>query len=565
MPERGHRRTWRLAGTVVLVAFCLAATKTGAQQLPATTDPGRLQERFEREPETKRGIDLPEFGVGREGVPDTLKTIRVTIASVRIEGAHAIPEGQLQARIRGYLGHEIAGADIFEMARVLTAAYRGAGYLLSYALVPPQTLVDGKLTLRVIEGYVAEVRIEGEPSLAAKLARIGEQIKASRPLNVSVLERYLLIANDLPGVKIRSVFSPSREPGAADLTMVATVDRLQGFASLDNYGSKYLGRNQLTVGATANQLFDAGSQLRILWAGSEHSSLSYGQLSFSQAVGREGFRIGASVSAAETRPGDTLKAFDIRGRAKAISLTLSYPFLRSRNSSLTGRGGFDRRHVVTDVLGVRIIDDEIRTLRFGGNYFALDALGGFNRLDLDLSRGIGGTRESDSLKSRADGDSRFGKLAFDYERVQPFGNNLSLTFGLGGQRASRALLSSEQFAIGGRRFGRAYEPAELVGDHGIAFRMEPAYRNAMPANPGVSYQAYGFYDAGKVWSEGRRMPGVPSARSLASAGFGLRVNAGTNFAMSLEAAWPLTRPIASYQSQGKGKSGRLLASLRMSF
>jgi hemolysin activation/secretion protein len=565
MTDRLPSQLARLAHPVVLFTAWVMALPAGAQQLPPSTDPGRLQERFGREPEPPRSIVLPEFGGGKEAVPDALKAIRVTISSVKLEGARAIPEEQLQARIRGYLGHEITGAEIFDMARVLTAAYRDAGYLLSYVLVPPQTLVDGKLMLRVIEGYVTAVRVEGDPSVTERLVRIGEKIQASRPLNVSDLERYLLIANDLPGVKIRSVFYPSHEQGAANLTLVATVESVQGFASLDTYGSKYLGTNQLTVSATVNQLPGAGSQIRFIGVGAGDSNLSYGQLSYSQAIGPEGLKIGASISDAVTRPGNILSAFDIRGHASAASLSLSYPLLRSRNSSLTGRAVFDQRHVTTDVLGVRTVEDNIHAVRFGAGYFALDALGGLNRLEADLSRGLGGTRESDSLKSRAEGDSRFGKFVFDYERVQPFSNDISLTLGLGGQRAGRALLSSEQFALGGRRFGRAYEPAELVGDHAFAFRLEPAWQGATHTDLRIGYQIYGFYDVGKVWSEGRELPGVPSTRSLASSGFGLRANLEKNTALAFEAAWPLTRPVASYQSQGQGKSGRLFASLTLSF
>ena len=56
-----------------------------------------------------------------------------------------------------------------------------------------------------------------------------------------------------------------------------------------------------------------------------------------------------------------------------------------------------------------------------------------------------------------------------------------------------------------------------------------------------------------------------NGRSLASAGFGTRLNLGGNFAATLEAAWPLTRQVASYVADGKGDDVRILGSLTVRF
>ena len=555
-------RWFRVPGVAVL-SLAAAAPASAQVQLPPQTDPGLIQRRLEPRRAPPRGVQLPEMRTGPGTVaPDAVKAVKVRLKEVRIEGATALPAEDLNARARAYLYREITGAEIFELARELTAMYRNAGYILSQVIVPPQSLGEAVLTLRVVEGYVAEVRVEADPALAGFLADVGEKIKASRPLRADALERYLLIASDLPGVQLRSVLSPSAVPGAADLTLIATRRKAEGYASLDNYGSKYLGPAQLTLSAAANQLLGAGDQLRLTGLSTGNSELGYGQLSYARAVGTEGLKLGAAFSRAATRPGDVLQPFDVRGRADTASASVAYPAWRTRNASAIARLVYDHRDVDTDVLGVRVIQDRIRALRAGLTFLALDRADGRNTFDLEYSKGLDGTRRDDPLKSRGGAEGRFAKVAFDYERAQRIGARGALTVGLGGQWTREPLLSSEQYYLGGRRFGRAYEPAELAGDRALAWRMEPAWLGGEGPR---AYQLYVFHDVGKVWyATDADAPSRP-AQSLASAGLGTRVSLDRNLSLGLEAAWPLTRPVASYQSSGHGDRVRFLGSIAWRF
>jgi len=553
---RGSGIVTRLLAAIACTAASCAALAQ-APQLPPTIDPGRIQDRLDA-PRVPRGAEIPELKGPQRDAPDDLKAVRVTLNSVRIEGASAEMAPRLQAQADGYVGREISVGEIFELARALTAVYRNAGYILSQVIVPPQSLSDGVLRLVVVEGYIASVRIEGESDARRTLAELGEKIKASRPLHAATLERYLLIANELPGVQLRSVLTPSQTPGAADLVLIASSKRVEGHVSLDNYGSRYLGTGQLGAGVAVNRL--AGDdQLRILATAAGDSEMGFGEIAYTRVLNSEGLRLGAGASTTHTRPGDALEPFEIRGRADTANLSLGYPFLRTRNSSVLGRALFDYRDIDTDILGARVIEDRIRALRLSLVWLQLDRLAGQNTLYLEASKGLGGTQADDPLKSRAGADGGFGKLSFDYERFQPLGANFGVTLGAGGQWTDEPLLSSEQFALGGRRFGRAYEPAEIVGDRALAARIEPAYFGRSAGVVG-NWQLYGFWDGGKVWYDdppGSQRP----PQSLASAGFGTRLFAGRNVSATLEAAWPLTRPVASRVADGEGNDPRILGSI----
>ncbi|MDO9360036.1 MAG: ShlB/FhaC/HecB family hemolysin secretion/activation protein [Polaromonas sp.] len=536
--------------------------------MPPAGDAGRLRERFEVQEPPATAPPAPEVNPPSPLVmPDSLRSVRVTLRNVRIEGSTVLPYGGLQARADSYTGREISGADVLALASELTVMIRNAGYILSLVVIPPQSLADGTLTLRVIEGYISGVTIRAGEGVSdhvrEALAAVGERIKGARPLDAALLERYLLIANDFPGLQLRSILAPSQVQGAADLTLVASIKTFEGFASVDNHGSKYLGPGQMLAGVTGNQLLGVNDQWRAIAVGTGNREMAYGQLSYSQVVTTEGLKLSATVSRARTQPGDVLRPFDVRGAADTTSLSASYPMLRSRNESVLARVAYDHSDIRTDILGSRVIEDRIRALRLGLSWRVMDRFDGQNVLDVDFSQGLGGTREADLLKSRAGAKGVFNKLSFDYERAQFFSASTSLALGVAGQWANTPLLSSEQYALGGRRYGRAYEPAELVGERALAFRIEPRYAGALDAPGFRSYQTFGFYDIGKVWRLGPTAAGVPRSQSLASAGVGVRLLLEKNMTASFEAALPLTKTVASERSEAKDI--RLLGSLMLRF
>ena len=52
--------------------------------------------------------------------------------------------------------------ELLEVCSKVTNLYRSKGYLTSYATVPPQRIVDGVATIRIVESKVGEINVEGE-------------------------------------------------------------------------------------------------------------------------------------------------------------------------------------------------------------------------------------------------------------------------------------------------------------------------------------------------------------------------------------------------------------------
>ena len=62
------------------------------------------------------------------------------------------------------IGKTVKVEKLYEAARIITDKYRKDGYFLSQALVPDQTIADGYYRIRIIEGYVSDVLIQGDGS-----------------------------------------------------------------------------------------------------------------------------------------------------------------------------------------------------------------------------------------------------------------------------------------------------------------------------------------------------------------------------------------------------------------
>ena len=112
------------------------------------------------------------------------------------------------------------------------------------------------------------------------------------------------------------------------------------------------------------------------------------------------------------------------------------------------------------------------------------------------------------------------------------------------QRAYTDLLSSELFSLGGDQFGRGFDPSEVVGDHGIAGKLELRYSVHQPFDGIQSLMVYGFHDAGYVLQK-TPVAGSPAKESLSSFGAGLRLFASPSLSGFVELAKPMQRDVAT--------------------
>lgn len=554
----------RFVHAVCLTGPMLFAMEASAQTSapPAQIDPGRVQQQLAPPPPVR---PAPEFSVPE--IPDTVApeaaaSIQLTIRQVRIDGSTVYPAGAFDDLTRPLLGKTVSLAEAFRLADAITARYRRDDYILSRVIVPAQRMEDGVLRLQVVEGYVSKVDFQGAASGA--LRRYADALTASRPLRGRVLERSLLLMNDLAGVGARAVLAPAPDgpdgPGGSVVTIVSTQKAYDGYAGMDNHGSRYIGPVQYYAGIAANNGFGLGERLAVNYAGAWPSSeLRYFSGQIDLPIGADGTVVSANAGESRSRPGFLLKRLDARADGTTLGMRVSYPLLRSRAQSLRLSAAFhylDSRTVMNDLpLVSPSSHDRIRALRLNASYDVADAAGGQNLVAVELTQGLpilGSLSERRPNPSRPRAHNDFRKLTMDVSRRQSLdaiGRGLSL-YGIVKLQTSfgGSLFSSEQFGVGGAVIGTAYDPSEIIGDKGVAGRMELQYATTAPALR-LGAQFYGFIDGGKVMSE-VVLPGEQRTNSLSSAGGGVRFSLSGRITGYAEIAKPLDRDVQARRLAG---------------
>lgn len=476
---------------------------------------------------------------------------RLKLRSVTIHGTHLYPATSFSDLYKKLLGTTVSAADVMNIARQITQHYQDNGYVLALATVKKPLRRDA--IIQVSEGYVDNVQLEGGiPSGRTKqlIQAYVDKIKAANPLSVDVLERYLLLINDLPGVNARAVVRQGKVDHGSTMILSFEQKSIDALLSNDNRGSPFIGRWQHLLSAGFNDVFDTSERTLIrLITASPNRELRYVDVTQEHTLSSEGTMLRIGGSYVKTVPGEDLDdtAF-LRGESATLSAMLMHPFVRAREQNLYGRVELDMRDSTNDRdFSVTQNADRVRSLRISGLYNVIDNTKAINSLDAQLSQGIAGlgaTPEHGLLRSRRTGEQDYTKWNINLSRAQPITNYFSLFMSTSGQYAHDPLLISEQFFIGGTGYGRGYDPAELNGDHGISGKLELRYTENLQYPWLQRYQLYGFYDAGKVW---RKAPlaSETSNASLASAGLGIQATLTENVSGNLEAAVPLTKDVTN--------------------
>jgi hemolysin activation/secretion protein len=271
--------------------------------------------------------------------------------------------------------------------------------------------------------------------------------------------------------------------------------------------------------------------------------LQYVAANYRQVLNSEGFTFFADGSYSWGTPGTVaLETLQYRTLGPYGDAGLSYPIIRSRERNLTLSGLFFASNNNSDILGAPFNDDRLRGLRAKADADFADRFQGINQLNITVSQGVqgfGSTQNGNPLASRAAGRVDFDKIEGFAGRTQPLFASFSAYLAAYGQYAGTPLLVPEQCGYGGRFFGRAFDPSQLLGDSCVEAIGE--LRFDVPTKLQLSQlQLYGFTDYGKLWTRDAAV-GTPVSAEAASAGAGLRLG-WRNFSADVQAAKGIEGP-----------------------
>ena len=482
---------------------------------------------------------------------------RFTLGAVHLEGATVFSQAQLSRAFEPYLATEVDQSKLNEIAARITDRYRKAGFLLSYAVVPAQNVQAGIVRIIVLEGLVSTIQVEGAGSDRAAIEATAAPLLKDVPLRSRTLERAIGLIRDMPGFAVVEVrLSRSTQDARRHaLKIVVARDPIRALAYSDNRGTESAGRMRFYSSASLSSLATTGDEIRFDLFGIPGRKLRYvyGQVLAGVPIGRDGLRFAAAASAGDLYQRTTNR---MDGTSRNLSAQLSYPVLRSRALTIVGKVSVNDWRSIGDSNHIRNQRDRLRVARIGFDLSneSKTRLNG----EFALSRGLGFdgmTKAGDPLASRPDASGRFTKAAFTFQVARPVSEKATLQLAIAGQYSDRPLQSVEEFALGGSRFGRAFDFNELTGDSGFAAGIEGAYRLGDVKHGPQRIELFGYVDGGKVFQAGS--PPGSQSRALMSTGLGSRFSIG-GISFSVEAGVPI-------KFQGSDKPVRVFFSAYRSF
>lgn len=559
--ESVSRKKLLLALSTSALVFIPAVANAVVPAIPSSVRPdiASRQLKVVERPEVtgKSIITVPESG-GK-----ALKgNVNFVLKSISFEGADKLSQDEIKSLYQDKIGTKITLGELNKIVDNVTAYYRNQGYILTRAVLPPQRINSGVVKIRIVEGFVSDVQLRGDVgSAGGVLSSYAEKIKSSKPLNAKTLEHYLLLMEDLPGVEARAVLQPSpTAAGASQIIVNIKRKTLEGSSvSVDNRGTRFIGPVQATAILTGNNLLglDDQTSLRVINTPFNPEELKYVGVRHEEQVGSQGTKVSFSADFSKTHPGFNLDPFDIEGTNSNVGVGVIHPLIRSRQTNWFVNSDFNVGRNTLSVfnsdptLNFVQYQDNTRVLKVGSSYDFVDSTDAVNRLDGSASKGFNWDAGNGGLAhSRNNGNSSFWKFNANATRIQPIVGAWAAFASIDGQYAADALYSSEEYTLGGKNFGSAYDPAELTGDSGLAGRLELQYNGALETKYLATYQAYGFYDIGEVWNRNIIAASEAKTASLASAGLGARLNFNDSISGSAELSFPLTRKVAASGEDG---------------
>lgn len=551
-----------------------------AQTVPPAPPQGSLPTPQQVTPPPPQGAPSAAVSLDARGAivqrpcPFDASPLRITLSTVtftRPDGSPLQPE--IAAALAGVVrpSGDLPIKTICEIRDQANDALR-RGHWVASVQVPPQEITGGTLRLNVVSARIVEVNVRGNAGPYEGLLRERiEQLKAIDPLNERDAERLLLLASDVPGLKVQLALSPAPS-GKGDVIgeLMIEYHRFAVFANAQNYNSRQLGRETGYVRAEFYGLTGLGDTTYV--GGSSTADFQEQRV---VQIGHiltlaPGTTLGARFSYAWSRP--DLAQLDYRTDTLITGFDLSKSLLRSLNANFGLAAGFDYIDQDTRVHNGNSVQqgplDKLRVLY-------LSAIGDARGLnpdgtlawslsgDVELRKGLDIFGSSESNGGQLPPQSRDGTSRAFLIRAEARGIvNVVRWFGVSaraiGQWTDDSLLNYEEFSLGNLTIGRGYDPGSNSGDRAIGVSGEAFFN--LPVSDRVGTQLFGFYDY--VALDNLERNATERNRDFRSLGGGLRVTLPQHLALEVTYAHPLDRALSFDTAR---PPDRVLVSLSIKF
>ena len=434
---------------------------------------------------------------------------KVLVKGFTFTGNTKFTDTQLKNLLKEYTNKELNFNDLQNVTTVITKYYRDQGYFVARAYLPMQKMENGIVTIAIIEGKFGKFELKNNSLVKDNIVQnIFNEIDEDSTISTKTLERALLIANDTSGVVVtKADIKPGQKVGQSDFEIETIASSpYDGYALVDNHGSRYTGENRLMSGVNINSPFKIGDKLSLTGLLSERTDLKYGSISYDTLLHPNGLRGAVEYTYSKYHLAKEYKNLDATGSSKVLSANLSYPIIRQRDNSLYTTLTLTNRKNKDDVGSTDTHSKKELNLLSAGLEYELDTfistLPTLYNIKAEYTYGNLSFKDEDSLnqdKAGANAQGNYSKIYLELQQLVSLTANLTLDTKLTYQHSlgNKNLDGSEDLSIGGLSGVKVYPSSEASGENGYIFSIEPKY--TLSSFYDIASTVGVFYDRAKVY------------------------------------------------------------------
>lgn len=416
--------------------------------------------------------------------------LTVLIDRVRVEGSFPELKSATEQLVFELEGRRITIARLNAAVENLEQRYVQAGYPLVRVVLPQQELVDrGGLTIQVIDGFIEAVDVVRLPQRVRNLVekRVAPLI-GRRHIKQSEIERLLLLASTVPGLKLRSTLARGKEDGGVQLILEGDHNLISGSIGTDNRLVSSLGTWQLRGSISLNDSLGLGEQIYAtsgsganpVAVASGNSPLQILGIGAVIPIGIDGLMLNPEYTHSVTRTDQVAGVPASLGTFERFALRLRDPIILTRSEALYANVSLEEidQQMAAPDFGALLNHDHYAVLRVGPDYLTSLYWGASLQLGGLVSVGLGGrsaaeAEASDVPLSRLGAGPDFAKVTASARLTQPLPIGLRLDVLAAGQyTGGKPMLLPEQIALDGSDAVSAFPSGTFTADQGMTLRTE---------------------------------------------------------------------------------------------
>ncbi|MDD5085081.1 MAG: ShlB/FhaC/HecB family hemolysin secretion/activation protein [Candidatus Omnitrophica bacterium] len=452
--------------------------------VPSGQDTSAQAQRFETEVEQKkRAIErkkpkAPEIEVEEPTAPPSAEeTIVFTLSDITVTDCTVFKPEELRPLYESYLGKQVSFKEIQEIADKIKAKYHEKGYLTTIAYIPEQEIKEGKVEIKVAEGRMGELKIDGNKSFSTSQLERYFHTKKNEILNIKKLQRDILRLNQNPDLEIKSIISAGKEPGTSDVTLKVT-ERFPYHVGggFDNQGTRLSGKPRALITFRSTNVT---GHMDSLYANTLFAARSFGEsVMYSLPVNTYGTRIGFNFAYFKSKLGAEYKQYNIKGNTTIYTPHIQQEIYLSEDMQVDSDFGLEIKCIRKRIEGNLTASDQLRQPYFSFDITKLDRLFGGGQttysplFKFGVPHFLGGSKHNHPTSSRPGTGGFFFKYEHSLRRMQrmPFESYAILRSAL--QLTSHTLTPSEQFSLGGANYIRGYPEGDYLADEGASLNAD---------------------------------------------------------------------------------------------